>query len=224
MRKRQPLVLGSAMAAVALVAVALGYRTLFVDQGIAGATPALAQTTDETSPSGPRADRLTAKEEREAPGTMVPGNEEIEGPALRNTISKQAAEWGVKTCLGQIEQVSEFLTTGQAYFVLSRKGPASADASAFSAAIAGTDKNGLASISNFVSAPVEDGKCNSAYQTVVAFPDSCDQVHKSRFTSFSGAVEMGKAADSWTNGRGAYLHMLSLGERGCVVVKTEMVF
>ncbi len=38
------------------------------------------------------------------------------------------------------------------------------------------------------------------------------------------AIEMGKTADSWTDGKGAYLHMLPVGDRGCVVVKTEMVF
>ena len=32
---------------------------------------------------------------------------------------------------------------------------------------------------------------------------------------------MGKAAESWTDGKGAYLHMLTVGDRGCVIVKTD---
>ena len=90
--------------------------------------------------------------------------------------------------------------------------------------IASTDKSGLASISSLVSAPVAGGRCNSAYQTVVVFSDSCEQVHKARFQSFDGKVEMGDTTESWTNGKGAYLHMLPLGDRGCVIVKTELVF
>ncbi len=199
------------MAAAALAAVAFGYYALAVGEGVAGATQAIAQTPI----TGTRGERLAANDRGKAPA----GKQE-----LHNTVSSQAAEWGVGTCLGQIGQVSDFLTAGQSYSALSRKGPANADESMFSATIAAADKNGLASISGFVSAPVSGGKCNSAYQTVVAFPDSCADVRQARFRSFGSRIEMGKTADSWTDGKGAYLHMLPVGDRGCVVVKTEMVF
>jgi len=202
---------GSAMAAVALAAVAFGYYVLAVGESVVGATEAVAQTPL----ADPRSERFAANDGAKAPA----GKQE-----LHNTISRQAAEWGAGTCLAQIGQVSDFLTTGQSYAALSRKGPASADESMFSATIAGADKNGLASVSSFVSAPVAGGKCNSTYQTVVAFPDSCAEVREARFQSFASKVELGKAAESWTDGKGAYLHMLTVGDRGCVVVKTEMVF
>lgn len=206
---------GSAMVAAAFAAAGSGYYALVVGDGVAGATQAIAQTAK----TGTRGDRLPAQDEVEASAW-----ENAAQRATHNSVSKQAAEWGVRTCLGQIGQVSDFLTAGQSYSALSRKGPANAEESMFSATIAGSDKNGLASISSFVSGPVAGGKCNSAYQTVAAFPNSCEQVHKDRFESFGGKVEMGSTAESWTNGKGAYLHMLPLGDRGCVIVKTEMVF
>ncbi|CAM5318353.1 hypothetical protein ATER59S_00979 [Aquamicrobium terrae] len=202
---------GSAMAAVALVTIAFGYYALAVGESVVGATEAVAQTPT----TGARGKRLAANERAKA----TAGN-----PEQHNTISRQAAEWGAGTCLAQIGRVSDFLTTGQSYAALSRKGAASADESMFSATIAGADKNGLASISSFVSAPVAGDRCNSAYQTVVAFTNSCAEVREGRFHRFTTKVELGNAAESWTDGKGAYLHMLPVGDRGCVVVKTEMVF
>jgi hypothetical protein len=222
--RRGPVVVGSATAAAALAAVAIGYYILFVNEGLAGAAPAIVQAVDGTSRPGARAARLAVNNEMTTEQAGAVNSQDIARQGPRNSISKQADDWGVRTCLDQIGQVSDFLTTGQAYTALSRRGPTSSDGNAFSATIAGTDADGLASISSFVSAPVATEKCNSLYQTVAAFPGNCEQVRAARFQSFTNRVDMGAASQAWSNGNGAYLHMLSQGDRGCVIVKTEMIF
>jgi hypothetical protein len=207
--------LGSALFVAAIGIMAVGYYDLAANQHVAGVSPAEAEASEPAL----RGDRLAA--DQSVGGT---GAQEAAASKLKNSVSKQAAAWGARTCLGQIGKVSEFLTAGQTYSALSRKEPSGAKDGTFSATIVGTDRTGLANISNFVSVPAADGKCNSAYETVAAFPDACEKVHQATFASFGTRLEMGKAASSWTNGKGAYLYLLPLGGQGCVIVKTEMLF
>lgn len=144
-------------------------------------------------------------------------------PRLRNVVSKQANEWGVRTCLGQIVTVSDFLTANRAYTALSQKGPANPDAQAFTAAIAAQGPEGMDSVSTFVAAPTED-HCTAAYQTMAAFATDCETARKEHFPSFGVRIDLGDRVGAYGNGKDSYVFLLPVADAGCAALKTQTLY
>lgn len=203
-----------------LMALAGVAGTGFILAGLTG-WPDLPGVTAADAQNGSNSEGKTSDRVAQAHASDDAGTEEH--PELRNNISRQAREWGVKTCLGQVSTLSDFLTANQTYSALSRRGGPEADASAFSATIAARDRSGLDSISTFVSAPVSPGECQSTYQTVAGFPASCDEVRRKQFQAFTEELEFGDRVEARHNGRGSYVYFLPVTEAACVIVKTQLV-
>lgn len=179
------------------------------------------------------ADAQTSEETETQPETTVPDGRmprlerlmvtEGEEATYNNSISRQAAEWGLETCMDQVALVSDFLTTNQNYTALSQRGTREPEREIFSATIAARDGAGLDSISSFIAAPLEGGRCQSSYQTVAAFPSPCGEVASTQFASFSEQLAFGDHVEARHNGRGSYVYFLPLGDTACVIVKSQTI-
>ncbi len=143
---------------------------------------------------------------------------------LRNTVSRQASEWGVKTCLSQIALVSDFLTVNRSYAALSQRLEGAVDAEAFTSTIAARDPQGIETVSTFVSTPVGGSRCNSSYQAVASFAVSCEVAHREYFPSFDEPISFNDPISAYTNGQESHLFLLPIGDIGCTAVKTQTLY
>lgn len=143
---------------------------------------------------------------------------------LRNTISRQASEWGVKTCLLQISLVSDFLTDNRSYTALSQRVDAAVNANAFTSTVAARDSEGIETISTFVSTPAGKHRCNSSYQSVASFAVSCEVAHQKYFPSFNKPVSFGDRIHAYANSQENHLFLLPIGDIGCTAVKTQTLY
>jgi hypothetical protein len=152
------------------------------------------------------------------------GKERPSSVEIRNTVSQRASEWGVKTCLGQIALVSDFLTINRSYTALAQRVERSVDARAFTSTIAARDPEGMESVSTFVSTPVGEGECNSSYQTVASFASSCETVHHDHFPGFDKPISFNDSVRAYTNGQESHLFLLPIDDIGCTAIKTQTVY
>lgn len=146
-----------------------------------------------------------------------------DGPELRNSVSRQAADWGVQSCLPQIARISDFLTTGVRYAALSLRGRNDADSQIFSAAIAAGGRTIPVSISTLSATPTADG-CNSSYQTVASFALSCQETHAGYFANFSERMEFGDEVAVYRSNTNSFVYLLPVADVGCTAVKTEVLY
>ena len=166
-------------------------------------------------------DDPTGTESGSAPEVGV--DKAVPVPDLINSVARQAAAWDIRTCLPQIARISDFLTTGQSYTALSQRGRRETDDASFSATIAARDQSGQDSISTFMSVPMAGRACQSAYQTVAAFDEPCEDVQSVRFSSFTEGIAFGDRVAARHNGQGSHVYFLPLGKAGCVIVKTQVL-
>ncbi|NGN41791.1 hypothetical protein G6N74_11990 [Mesorhizobium sp. CGMCC 1.15528] len=156
-----------------------------------------------------------------------PGDDSVRSASsvdLRNTISRQASEWGVRTCLPQIALVSDFLTVNRSYAALSQRVDGAVDAEAFTSTIAARDPQGIETVSTFVSTPVGESGCNSSYQAVASFAVSCEVAHREYFPSFNEPLSFSDRVRAYTNGQESHLFLLPIGDIGCTAVKTQTLY
>jgi hypothetical protein len=143
-----------------------------------------------------------------------------------NKVSRQAYDWGVRTCIDPISRVSDFLTNGRTYSAMSLRGNKSADAQLFSAVVAAPDQASKSeSLSLLAVAPVSGGGCNSIYQTVTSFDVDCQTAHGSYFTGFSKAISFnGKIKAFSTDSGESFAYFLPISSKACVVMKMQALF
>ena len=146
------------------------------------------------------------------------------GVLLNNSISRQAHQWGIATCIDQLAKVSDFLTLDRpSYSAVSRRGVTEADRQIFTATIVSRDAAGLDSVSTFVTAPVATG-CNSAYQTVASFRAGCEEVRAAHFPTFNQKLNLAGSTLAYTNGRYGNVFLLPGADGSCTAVKNEVLY
>jgi len=196
-------------------AIGLGWTTM---SGLPRLSPvqfADAQVKEDSAPGDNRSGRLRASDPLASPV--------IDGVSLHNSVSRQAGEWGIRTCLDHVATLSDFLTVNRSYTALSQRGQSEPDGEAFSSTIAARDATGIDSLSTFISAPVGSGKCNSAYQTVAAFPGNCRAVREEHFPSFNEVIAFGDKVEAWKNQHDGYVFLLPVDGLACTAIKTQIV-
>lgn len=142
---------------------------------------------------------------------------------LSNKVARQAYDWGLRTCIGPVNRISDFLTKGKHYSALSLRGTRDPDKQMFSAAVAADDaasKSG--SFSVMAVSPTPGGECDSIYQTVTYFEVSCESAKSAYFSDFSEPIAFGDKVKAFgTKNGGAFAYFLSVPPSACVAVKMQ---
>ena len=181
------------------------------------------------NPLGPVIATNTAPEPPPAP-EAPPAPETPPAPVdipASSLIGKQAEAWGIRQCLAEIVAISDSLTRDAEYSYRLVRGETDPDQEMFSSTVAANvAAQGISGLAGFHVAPMANGRCNSAYQTVVYYAEPCDEAWTNRFQAFSQRLEFGgdvAAAFTTTQGN-AGLYLLPAGESGCVAVRTESLY
>jgi hypothetical protein len=143
-----------------------------------------------------------------------------------NAVSKQAYDWGLRTCLEPIDQISGFLTKGKKFSSLSLRGNQSTDGQLFMSTIASGDSaSGSDSLSWMQVAPVVGGGCNSSYQTVTFFENACEDVRKRHFDKFTNQISFDERISAYGAGSGnVFAYFIPIASDKCVAMKMQVIF
>ncbi|MHC5234381.1 hypothetical protein ACYSN1_21550 [Brucella sp. LJL56] len=177
--------------------------------GTGGVAESNAQTETSASPS-------------RNSGNLAPDN----ATTAITSVTKQAREWGIKSCEPQIRQVSQFLTANTIYSARSSKGNSAADQQMFSAAIVSKDRNtGLSSWSGISVAPVIAGGCNTSYRTVTFHIDDCEITRKKYYPSFTVKEDFGKLAELFTmENKNTSIYQIPTVGDACLTIKNQTFY
>lgn len=143
-----------------------------------------------------------------------------------NKVSRQAYDWGIRTCIDPISRVSDFLTKGRDYAALSLRGNQDSDKQMFSAVVAAKDGASKSeSLSMMAVAPVSDSGCNSVYQTVTYFDADCQSVQSKFFVDFSKSIPFSQRVKAFsTKDGGSLAYFLPVSPGSCVAIKMQVLF
>lgn len=143
-----------------------------------------------------------------------------------NKVSRQAYDWGIRTCIDPISRVSDFLTKGRDYAALSLRGNHDSDKQMFSAVVAAKDGASKSeSLSTMTVAPVSDSGCNSVYQTVTYFDADCQSVQAKFFVDFSKSIPFSQRVKAFsTTDGGSLAYFLPVSPGSCIAVKMQALF
>ena len=140
-----------------------------------------------------------------------------------NPITQAAVASGVLACAARVDQVAKFLTAGvPGNFWLFL--PATArDQHIVSASIEVGTKDVPAAYASADFAPGMANGCGAIYESVVYWPEKCDEVAAKRFAGLPKGRNLGKLIRSLDAGAGARVFLMPAGGDGCVSIKKELL-
>jgi hypothetical protein len=155
----------------------------------------------------------------------APKNEKVRvptpQPAIAHPIMQKAASLGVVDCLGKINQVSNFLATGNqnsALLFLNKTEPAR---HMISASLEINSNNTLAyATASFSAGP--GNSCEALYETVVYWQEDCSVVAKN-FPSMPASSQLLKHITPLIGGEQVRVFLMPAG-KGCVSIKKEVLY
>jgi len=174
------------------------------DPALASPPIQLAQNTP------PNSDKSTKSEPPEA-GAM-------------NGITRAVAKAGVKTCLDRIERTGNFLTENSKSKAIMYLPMADIDRQLTSASYEISYPNNTIAYASMTAAPTADGACDSLYETVVYWANSCTDLAEKGFpgTKVIGVVQEHIRV---LQGKGNLrIFLMPAGPEGCVAIKKEVIY
>lgn len=150
--------------------------------------------------------------------------EEMEKLGTLNPVTKAAQGKGITTCLERINQVTNFLTTGnqQSGATLSIP-PQGANEKMISASFEIQTPQVL-SYASADFAPMGENTCGGTYEAVVYWSNSCEQVANQAFTEFKRIGPIKKDIYTLQAASPQLRVFLMPAGNGCVSIKKEIVY
>lgn len=137
-----------------------------------------------------------------------------------NPAARAAAQRGVKTCLGRVQEVSSFLGQGVDMGLFLFNPPADANKKLFSLSAESLGKDSLSYTSSSF-APTGNG-CGAMYEAVTYWPASCSDVAAKAFPELTFAGPLLRNIQT-LEGRGNLRVFLMPAGQGCVSIKKELI-
>jgi hypothetical protein len=164
--------------------------------------------------------------EPKAPTPKKPAAPAVAKPAAPakplNAIATAAANQGVTTCLGRIDQVTSFIGTNATIGAFLFNAPDNADKRVYSTSM----EVHVADTLGYVSAtfaPVGSGGCGAAYDAVTYWPNDCGHTAQTTFAHMKPAGLVKKDIQILEGGPALRVFLMPAGQ-GCVAIKKEVVF
>jgi hypothetical protein len=139
-----------------------------------------------------------------------------------NAIATAAASQGVKSCLGRIDQVTDFLSKGATVGAFLFNAPESADKKIYSTSMEIKISDTLA-YATTTFAPVGTAGCGAAYDAVTYWPVDCAQTAKTTFSNMKPVGLVKNSIQILEGGPAVRVFLMPAGQ-GCVAIKKEVVF
>lgn len=142
-------------------------------------------------------------------------------------VTTYAASAGVKTCLGRVAQITDFLAgennAGTFFFIPADKTKANTSLVTMASEIKTPGALTYAGVSY---APVGSNGCGAAYEAITYRHASCQDVAKKDYSTLKVSGKLGKEIASLGDGpyMRIYLMPVSADDAGCVIIKKEVVY
>ncbi len=145
------------------------------------------------------------------------------GQSTLNGVTQVAGDAGVSTCLGRIEQVSQFITAKSQSKFLMFLPTTDANRQMTSASFEVQLSNQQVGYATMTAAPALAG-CDALYETVIYWPDDCDAVAEKNFSQAKLLGVIQKEIKALEAGPTLRIFLMPAGEQGCVSIKKEVIF
>jgi hypothetical protein len=143
-------------------------------------------------------------------------------PAAPSAMTQAAAQAGVLTCSGRVDQISKFLATGNVVSFLFLLPPAPRDQRMASAAMEVDSPDVQAAYASAEFAASSQG-CGASYETVTYWPAKCDDVFAKNYSKVRMAPPLGKSIAALDTGGNSRIFLMPAGPSGCITIKKELV-
>jgi hypothetical protein len=167
---------------------------------------------------------LTAvAQEKPAPPAQTPVQSAPRRPPAVNVITETAVKAGVLACTSRINQVANFLTAGsQEAGAFLFTPPADPDRRIFSVSLEIPAADGPLAYASGTFAPNQANGCGGMYETIVYWPQKCDDVAVNQFSGLKRGRPLAKTISILDAGTGTKIFLMPAGE-GCISIKKEIV-
>ena len=163
-----------------------------------------------------------AEKNETPPGNSTP-RPDASAPSKINGITHAAVNSGVLTCAGTIDKVVSYLTQqGQSGAFLFTS-PDQPDRRVFSASLEITTPNVPLAYASASFAPNQVNGCGGLYETVVYWPNSCDEVATKQFSGLKSIGKLGQKTNVLAISKVGRVFLMPAGEKGCVAIKKELL-
>jgi len=140
-----------------------------------------------------------------------------------NNITQLAMNSGIKACAGRINQVSNFLTAGNPGFgAMLFLPPNNPDQQLVSVSMEIPIKDASAGYASASFAPNQANGCGGMYETVVYWPQKCNEVADKKFGTLKKIGALSKTIYVRDGGVTTKFFLMPAG-KGCVSIKKEIV-
>jgi hypothetical protein len=160
-----------------------------------------------------------AAEGSPSPATRQP--EQKPNPAAQS-VTDAAAKAGVQSCLGRINQVTNFLTTGLRSGAVLFEPPSDPDRRLISFSLGLEMPRGKVAYASESFAPNQANGCGSMYETVVYWEEGCADVAKHQFSTFRNSGFVVNSIMMLDRGTSVKIFLMPAGT-GCVAIKKEVL-
>jgi hypothetical protein len=137
-------------------------------------------------------------------------------------ITDAAVKAGVQSCADRINQVTDFLTTGNRSGAILFEPPSTPDKRLISISLGLAMKGGKVAYASESFAPNQANGCGGMYETVVYWAEGCVDMAKSRFSSFKKYGVLVNNITVLDGGPGVRVFLMPAGT-GCVAIKKEVL-
>jgi|OpeIllAssembly_1097287.scaffolds.fasta_scaffold158086_2 hypothetical protein len=155
------------------------------------------------------------------PAAPAPAKPQVPAQPL-NAIATAAANQGVKSCLGRIDQVTRFISTNATIGAFLFNAPDNADKHVYSTSmeVHVADTLGYATATF---APVGGSGCGAVYDAVTFWPSDCGHTAQTTFAHMKPAGLVKEDIQILEGGPSIRVFLMPAGQ-GCVAIKKEVVF
>ena len=143
-------------------------------------------------------------------------------PNAATAMTQAAAQAGVLSCAGRIEQVARFLGAGNQIGFLFLMPPPPRDQRLVTSAmeIGNKDVPSAYASADFAASPLG---CGASYETVTYWPFQCTEVVTRYFPGVPKAPALGKSIATLDAGGNARIFLMPAGAAGCITIKRELL-
>lgn len=147
----------------------------------------------------------------------------VQAAPQAHTITQAAVRSGVLACAGRIDQVASFLTTNSQSGAFLFVPGTQQDRQVFSTSLEIASPNAPLAYASASFAPNQANGCGALYETVVFWPVRCEEVAAKQFAALTPAGKLGQQTTVLVLGPSARVFLMPAADRGCVVIKKEVI-
>jgi len=151
----------------------------------------------------------------------APSAETANVPNSATAMTQAAAQAGVLSCAGRIEQIARFLGAGNQIDFLFFLPPPPRDQRLVAAAME-IGNNAVPSAYASAEFAASSQGCGASYETVTYWPTACEEVVVKNFPGIPKAAALGKSIAALNAGGNARIFLMPAGAAGCITIKKEL--